>query len=242
MGNERIVIGLTFGLIVLSIFVVGNLCQGHDVAIDTAYSGAINGVKITYDSLDITDDPAYLVIGEEYKLKSKIKNVGNFSEAHVDYMLLIKAQNGSVIEKFTHFTSSLKKDESKYMPTSGWDNWNTIGLPVGTYALIANISINPTECDYSDNERKRIVMLDYDYDSDGVVNILDKCPNSMLGEEVDENGCDAFQFCEPFYCSLDCFYADWKGNEGKYPHDCTMVIVLREGTYEPKCVPLSCGD
>lgn len=82
-----------------------------------------------------------------------------------------------------------------------------------------------------------------DDDNDSVCNEDDRCPCSRQGEDVDENGCDPFQFCEPFYCGLDCYYADWKNNEAEeYPHDCTVVIVLREGEYYPKCVPLTCTD
>ncbi len=235
MRNNKIIIGLTFGLIVLSMFVIGNSC--HDVAIDEGYG--VNGIKIRYNSADITDEPAYLLIGNKYELKTKGKNLGNYDES-VYFEISIVDSLGSIIESW-HHTYSLNIDQSKYVP-SGWEDWDTSGLAPGIYTIIANASISAEECDYSNNERKRAVILDYDDDNDSIVNILDKCQNSRLGEEVDENGCDAFQFCEPFYCSLGCFYADWKGNEGENPNDCAMVIVLREGEHYPECVPLSCGD
>lgn len=239
MGNKKIIIGLTFGLMVLSIFVIADLCQGHNVAIDEGYG--VNGIKIRYNALDITDDPAYLIIGNKYELKTKGKNLGNYDES-VYFEISIVDSLGKIIESW-HHTYSLKINKSKYVP-SDWEDWDTTGLAPGIYTIIASASINDEECDYSNNLRLRIVRLEYDKDGDGVLDSLDKCPNSRLGEEVDENGCDPFQFCEPFYCGFNCFYADWRNNEHgvEYPHDCAMVIVLREGTYEPRCVPLSCGD
>ncbi len=225
-------------LITLSTIVIA-LCS--DVKIDDSYTGSINGIKVRNDSLDITDDPAYLIIGEEYKIKSKIKNIGDFDESNLKYLLSIQSPTGTIIKTFPHSTSSLTVGDSKYMP-SGWDYWDTTGLTTGAYKLIANISITPIECNYSNNERNRIIILDNDDDNDGIVNTLDKCPNSRAGEPVDQDGCDPFQFCEPFYCSMNCFSADWKNNEGTNPNDCIVVIILRAGTYEPRCVPLTCID
>lgn len=84
-----------------------------------------------------------------------------------------------------------------------------------------------------------------DADNDGVGDVCDQCPNSKEGEEVDQNGCDPFQFCEPFYCSPGCYKADFKGNEPekKYPHDCIVVLIHNEGIIdELRCVPLTCTD
>ena len=75
-----------------------------------------------------------------------------------------------------------------------------------------------------------------DDDNDGVPNELDKCPDSLKGEDIDRNGCDAFQFCEQFSCSLNCFSADFKNNENTtMPGDCTVVIIAKEGKYYPRC-------
>ncbi len=79
-----------------------------------------------------------------------------------------------------------------------------------------------------------------DEDNDKICDDADKCLNSMPGERVDEHGCDPFQFCAQFYCSLDCFTADFLDNENTVPYDCTVVFILNEGTYEPKCVPIEC--
>lgn len=87
-----------------------------------------------------------------------------------------------------------------------------------------------------------LCRIENDQDNDGVPDIIDKCPKSSIGEDVDQNGCDPFQFCEPFYCSQRCAQADWKNNEVgiKYPQDCIVVIIKR--TYEPKCMPTKCAN
>lgn len=81
-----------------------------------------------------------------------------------------------------------------------------------------------------------------DEDSDRIGDTCDLCLNSRIGEEIDKNGCDIFQFCKQFYCGLNCYNADWKSNEPgeKYTNDCT--IVFKKSTYEPKCVPTTCAD
>jgi hypothetical protein len=84
-----------------------------------------------------------------------------------------------------------------------------------------------------------------DKDEDGVCDEADKCPNSRKNELIDANGCDPFQFCRPFYCGPSCLSADFiplgGHSEGLfYPHDCTVVIIFKEGTLEPRCVPLTC--
>lgn len=109
----------------------------------------------------------------------------------------------------------------------------------------SNFRVNPAMpeiCNRIDDNCNGLIDEGFDMDNDGVADCFDICPNSRPKEDVDQYGCDPFQFCEPFYCSIDCFYADWKNNEGKNPNDCTMVIVLREGEHYPKCVPLTCTD
>jgi hypothetical protein len=83
-----------------------------------------------------------------------------------------------------------------------------------------------------------------DSDFDGIPDDKDKCPNSLFGEKIDKNGCDAFQFCKQFSCGTSCYYADFKNDEDGLAYDCSVVIVTKEGKYYPKCVPLNehCGS
>lgn len=82
----------------------------------------------------------------------------------------------------------------------------------------------------------------HDADNDEICDNDDNCPDSKPNEEVDEDGCDAFQFCEKFYCGINCFFADFENDEQNVtsPKDCTVVILLKEGEHYTKCVPLSC--
>ena len=121
---------------------------------------------------------------------------------------------------------------------NGGCSWGEFGECVG--------AVNPTReiCDGKDNDCDGLTDEGFDEDKDGVADCFDKCPDSKPGEEVDQNGCDPFQFCEPFYCGNGCFYADFKGDEPrlKYPKDCTVVLIHKEGINYPKCVPLLCEE
>jgi len=79
-----------------------------------------------------------------------------------------------------------------------------------------------------------------DSDGDGVSNNQDICPNSRFGEEVDQFGCDPFQFCGQFSCGTSCSQADWQDNEGANPNDC--VTAFKADTGQPVCVPTTCGN
>ncbi len=84
-----------------------------------------------------------------------------------------------------------------------------------------------------------------DLDHDDICDHIDKCPNSRPGEPVDQEGCDAFQFCERFVCGPLCFMADWRGNEPhtQFPNDCKVVITQSNGIIQqPKCVPTTVSN
>ena len=81
-----------------------------------------------------------------------------------------------------------------------------------------------------------------DEDEDGVCDEEDMCLDSKEGEEVDQMGCDNFQFCEKagLVCGPSCFNADWKNNEPntEFPKDCTVVVLLKNGIEsQALCVP-----
>lgn len=82
-----------------------------------------------------------------------------------------------------------------------------------------------------------------DEDGDGVCDEDDECPNSLPNEPVDEDGCDPFQFCDQFYCGIDCFTADFQNNEkDEFPGDCTVVLRDVEGMQYPACRPTVVTD
>ncbi len=130
----------------------------HDVAIDGTYT--VNGINVNGYSAD----PAYLVIGNTYEIKSKGTNEGDFNET-VHFEIAIIDPTTATIQSWTH-DYSLAIAQSKYIPSSGWKSWDTTGLSAGNYTIIANASITPTECDYTDNEKQRIVILAECIDND----------------------------------------------------------------------------
>lgn len=113
----------------------------------------------------------------------------------------------------------------------GYCKKNILGI-ISIFLLISSLSFV-----FTDNP-----ISDKDGDQDGVLDIYDLCPNSMHWERIDKNGCDPFQFCKSFNCGLGCFNADFREDElnKSMPNDCTVVILAKEGSYYPKCVPVEC--
>ncbi len=82
-----------------------------------------------------------------------------------------------------------------------------------------------------------------DADKDEVCDNVDECPDSLPGEEVDEDGCDIFQFCSGRICGPDCSSADWLDNEEEDPRDCKVILPLSNGIIQsPRCVPTISSD
>ena len=97
---------------------------------------------------------------------------------------------------------------------------------------------NRNNTDLCSNDCKLIKCLDLDRDR--ICDHIDKCPDSKIGEPVDKDGCDPFQFCSGFVCGPLCFMADWMNNEPnkQFPKDCKVVITQSNGIIQqPKCVP-----
>jgi cysteine-rich repeat protein len=86
-----------------------------------------------------------------------------------------------------------------------------------------------------------------DDDNDGCCNEVDACPGSRPGEPINQECCDPFQFCATFNCGLGCEQADFVPFGGipentTSPYDCTTVVVYNQGSYNPRCFPLTCLD
>ena len=121
------------------------------------------------------------------------------------------------------------------------NNPNTIN----SYCSNSNQSNTIQTCSYRCTNGACLTCVDKD--KDGVCDPNDKCPNTPVGVDVDQNGCSQMQFClmQPI-CGTGCDWADWKNNApfGTKAHDCITVIVSKEGDYYPKCAALvgtGCG-
>jgi len=122
---------------------------------------------------------------------------------------------------------------------------------INTIIMHTNTTCLPGQIDSANSvEVSRICLfkISEPYCGDGILDKGEECDD---GNNVDGDGCDAdcksediFDFCEQFYCSPLCYEADWNNNEKdkKYPADCTIVIIAKEGAYYPKCVPTTCAD
>ncbi len=59
-----------------------------------------------------------------------------------------------------------------------------------------------------------------DADADGVADMFDACPDTLLGVLVDATGCSIRDFCAAQVVQSICRTADWRGDEGEKPRDC----------------------
>ncbi|MEK6819179.1 MAG: putative metal-binding motif-containing protein [Nanoarchaeota archaeon] len=94
-------------------------------------------------------------------------------------------------------------------------------------------------CDGKDNNCNEQVDEGFDQDNDSVGDCFDKCKNSNVNLLIDQDGCDQGQFCKRFYCSPNCFQADFMRDEPKTnPNDCRVIVKDIEGKLYPDCIPI----
>ena len=71
-----------------------------------------------------------------------------------------------------------------------------------------------------------LASLRSDIDEDGVLDLVDRCPETLPGSEVDALGCSLAQFCQDVpgsvarWPGLACHWADWKNDEPLFARDC----------------------
>jgi hypothetical protein len=125
----------------------------HDINVSTDYTGAVNGIKITRDGTDVVGAGENLIIGDEYTIRYKLVNEGDFDES-IDVTVNVANATDWTETIGTH-TYSLDVGESGTYN----DLWNTTGLAEGDYTITVNASI-PVDNDWSNNERTRDVTLE----------------------------------------------------------------------------------
>jgi len=123
----------------------------HDVEISTDYTGAVNGVKITRDGTDVVGADENLTIGEIYKIRYKLVNIGDYNETVNVTVEIGNTTWNDIIASDLH---SLDAGDTFY----GEVEWNTTGLSPGMYTITINASI-ADDANWTNNERSRDVNL-----------------------------------------------------------------------------------
>ncbi len=108
-------------------------------------------------------------------------------------------------------------------------------LQVVTADLIdTQIELESTQTDLSEVQgllqvaNQQLATFQSDDDGDGVIAILDQCPDTQEGSEADALGCSQDQFCEAMVIEswrdvLPCLAADWKEDDPIFrAKDCTI--------------------
>jgi len=122
----------------------------HDVNVSTDYEGAVNGIKILKDGAAIPDSQS-LTIGEDYTIRSRIVNEGDFDET---VNVTIEVAN----DTDTVFLENFEKIINVSSYKDAYRTWDTSGLAPGEYNITVNASI-PEDAYPDDNERLRPVTL-----------------------------------------------------------------------------------
>ncbi|MCD6474192.1 MAG: hypothetical protein J7K47_04725 [Thermoplasmata archaeon] len=123
----------------------------HDVGIDTSYYPEGNGIKIFYNG-NVVNTTESLFIGNEYTIRTRIANFGDFNES-VGICMKVVDSNGSVV--FGPETRNTTVNDT----TDFWRTWDTTGLMPGEYTIIVNASI-ANDSNMSNNIAQRTVMLE----------------------------------------------------------------------------------
>ncbi|KAF5437961.1 Serine protease, subtilase family, partial [Candidatus Methanophagaceae archaeon] len=122
----------------------------HDINVTTDYTGAVNGIKLLKNGAAIPEGQS-LIIGEEYTIRSRIVNEGDFDET-VNVTIEVANVTGAVF--LENFDKQINVSDSK----DAYRTWNTAGLVPGEYSITVNASI-PEDAHPADNERTREVIL-----------------------------------------------------------------------------------
>jgi len=122
----------------------------HDINVTTDYTGAVNGIKLLKNGAAIPEGQS-LTIGEEYTIRSRIVNEGDFDET-VNVTIEVANETGAVF--LENFDKQINVSDSK----DAYRTWNTAGLVPGEYSIMVNASI-PEDAHPEDNERTREVTL-----------------------------------------------------------------------------------
>ena len=148
--------------LIASVFVIlpnsNSIANGtgiHDVGIDTSYTGAVNGIKIIYNGETI-NETQHLIIGNEYTIKAKIINLGNFTE-NVSLCMKVINSTGGVVFGPKNGTRILGEGNYTYF----YKDWNTSGLTPGNYTIVVKATIANDTNTSNDMVTRNVVLEEY---------------------------------------------------------------------------------
>ncbi|MEA2076071.1 MAG: carboxypeptidase regulatory-like domain-containing protein [Euryarchaeota archaeon] len=125
----------------------------HDINVSTDYTGAVNGIKITRDGSDVVGAEESLIIGENYNIRYKLVNEGDYYES-VSVKVMVANETGWNYTIGTHTYSVNIGASNTYA-----DSWGTTGLSPDNYNISVNASI-PVDDNPENNERVREIILE----------------------------------------------------------------------------------
>jgi len=125
----------------------------HDINVSTDYTGAVNGIKITRDGSDVVGAGESLIIGENYNIRYKLVNEGDYDES-VSVKVMVANETGWNYTIGTHTYSVNIGASNTYA-----DSWDTTGLSPDYYNISVNASI-PVDDNPENNERVREIILE----------------------------------------------------------------------------------
>lgn len=124
-----------------------------------------------------------------------------------------------------------------------WTKITCIGI--NGYALFKRTELSDfsycRDKDYKFGKHLSCSVVARDKDKDGIPDRNDRCSRTPRGQDVDNNGCSAEQFCNKIRVRSDaskfrCEMQDWKYNEGFKPEDCEVKTSGGRWRKTYKCV------
>lgn len=182
--------------------------------------------------------------GEDYFVQLRDIRVPGLTSEHPYVQILVSVDPG----QSSRLDVSYEIDGVRYLEGGGnsqpaGDFDYTFPAPSGATLVYDRgiVVVRDDEHQYVDFSARLQAEIFTDGDMDGEHDATDRCPNTPVGEEVDDGGCSLVEYCSTFDANTregrkGCLLADWKNDEAGRVRDCTLEIV----NFRPRdvqCVP-----